>query len=50
MHSVHPFPDDIFELFAKLKIVLIYLDVLVSGIVLLAGIWHYILDVLRGDS
>jgi len=50
MQSVHPFPDDIFELFAKLKIVLIYLDVLVSGIVLLAGIWHYILDVLKGDS
>jgi hypothetical protein len=50
MHSVHPFPDDTFQLFANLKIVLIYLDVLVSGIVLLAGVWHYILDVLKGDS
>jgi hypothetical protein len=32
------------------EILLIYVDVVVSGIVLLSGIWHYIVEVIRGDS
>lgn len=50
MHSTHPFPDAAFQLLDRLKILLVYLDVAVSGIVLLNGIWHYIAKVLRGDA
>lgn len=50
MHSVHPFPDEAFQLLDRLKILLVYGDVAVSGVVLLNGIWHYIAEVIRGDS
>jgi hypothetical protein len=50
MHSVHAFPEEIFRLFVRLEIALVYLDAIVSGVALLAGISRYILNVLRGDS
>jgi len=50
MQSVHPFPDETFRLLNGLKIVLIYADMLTSGVVLFLGIWNYILKIIRGES
>src|SRR5262245_19767131 len=49
MHSVYPFPDDVFRLLDRVEILLIYADVAVSGIVLLYGLWRYIVKVIRGN-
>jgi len=50
LHSVHPFSDDAFRLFQTLESVLIRIDAALSGVVLLRGLWQYILNVIRGDS
>ena len=50
MHSLYPFPEAAFQLLDGAKIVLVYLDVTVSGIVMLNGIWHYVAEVIRGDA
>ena len=50
LQARHPFPEELMELFITLKFVLVYLDVLMSSIVLLYGICRYILTVLQGDS
>ena len=50
MHSMHPFSDEAFQLFVRLKIVLIYLDAALSDIVLIFGVGRYILAVIRGNS
>jgi hypothetical protein len=50
LHSVHPFSDDNFQLFQTLESVLIRIDAALSGVVLLRGLWQYILNVIRGES
>jgi hypothetical protein len=50
LHSVHPFSDDVFQLFEALKGVLIRLDAALSGVVLLRGLLQYLRNVIRGDS
>ena len=50
MHSVYPFSDEAFRLLDRLEILLLYADVVVSGIVLFFVIWNYIVEVIRGDS
>jgi len=50
MHSVYPFPDEAFRLLDRLEMLLIYADVVMSGIVLLDGVWNYVVEVIRGDS
>ena len=48
----HPPCDssDIWLLFQTLESVLIRIDTALSGVVLLRGLWQYILNVIRGDS
>jgi len=50
LHSVHPFSDDVFQLFQTLESVLIRIDAALTGVVLLRGLWQYILNVIRSDS
>jgi hypothetical protein len=50
LHSIHPFSDDTFELLETLKNVLIHIDAALSGVVLLRGLWQYLVNVIRGDS
>ena len=50
LHSAHPFSEYVFHLFETLEIVLIYVDIALSGVVLLRGLWQYILNVIRSDS
>lgn len=48
-HSVYPFSDETFRLLRILETILVYIDVAVSGIVLLHGVWRYIVEIIRGD-
>jgi hypothetical protein len=50
LHSVHPFSDETFQLFEALKRVLILIDAALSGVVLLRGLWQYLVNVIRGQS
>lgn len=50
LHSIHPFSDDVFQLFEALKRALILIDAALSGVVLLRGLWQYLLSVVRGGS
>ena len=50
MHSVYPFSHEAFRLLDRLEILLVYADVVVSGIVLFFVIWNYIVKVIRGDA
>lgn len=50
MHSVYPFSASAFRLLDRVEILLVYVDVVVSGIVLLNVTWNYIVKVIRGDS
>src|SRR5688572_24044784 len=50
LHSVHPFSDDTFQLFEALKRALILIDAALSGVVLLRGLWQYLVNVIRGQS
>lgn len=47
LHSVHAFPDQIFELVSRLEVGLIYLDAAVCGVVLFAGIVRFVREVLE---
>lgn len=37
LHSIHPFPDEIFRIITKIEVVVIYADGLLCGVVLMAG-------------
>lgn len=50
LHSIHPFSDDVFQLFDALKHALILIDAALCGVVLLRGLWQYLLNVIRGGS
>lgn len=50
MHSIHEFPREVLEPLARLKVFLVYLDILLSGIILLIAVCRYIFKVLRGES
>lgn len=50
LHSVHAFSDDASQIFETLESVLIRIDAALSGVVLLRGLWQYILSVIRGHS
>lgn len=50
MHRLFPFSAEAFELLNRLEILLAYVDAAVSGVVLLNGIWNYLIEVIRGDS
>lgn len=49
LHSVSPFSEEQLEILGRLKLVLLYLDILMSGVVLLGGVYRYIVTVLQGD-
>ncbi len=48
LDSIHKFPEEIFNLDTKLEVGLVYIDAMVSGAVLLAGIGRFIMDVFEG--
>lgn len=47
LHKMHPFPPQIFDLVTKMEVYLVYADTVVSGIVLLAGMWRFCRDVVE---
>lgn len=49
LHSIHPFPDDMYELFEALKRALILIDAALSGVVLLRGLWQYLSTLSEAD-
>jgi hypothetical protein len=44
LDTIHKFPDEIFKLVTRLEIGLVYVDAIVSGVVLLAGILRFVRD------
>ena len=50
LHSIHAFSDDAFHLFETLESVLIRIDVALSSVVLLRGVFFYVLSVIRSES
>jgi hypothetical protein len=50
LDALHKFPDEIFKLVTRLEIGLVYVDAVVSGIVLLAGILRFVRDVVLEGS
>jgi hypothetical protein len=50
LHSVHPFPEDVYQLFEALKRALVLIDAALSSVVLLRGLWQFFLNVVRGES
>jgi hypothetical protein len=50
LDSIHKFPDEIFKLVTRLEIGLVYVDAVVSGIVLLAGIVRFVRDVVLENN
>jgi hypothetical protein len=47
LHSLHAFPDQIFELVSRLETGLIYLDAAVCAVVLLAGFVRFVREILE---
>lgn len=47
LHSIHNFSHDIFRLVRQAELILVWVDIAVCAIVLLAGIVGYIRDVLE---
>jgi hypothetical protein len=50
LHAVYPFSEELFRALYRFEIFLVYADVVTTGILLLNGIWHYILEAIRGNS
>ncbi len=50
LHSIHAFSDEAYQIFRTLEVVLVFIDATLSGVVLLCGLWQYILSTMRGDS
>ena len=49
LHSVHPFPEPIHRLVTRSELVLVYIDITISSIVLLAGVLRYVRDVWENE-
>ena len=47
LHSVHPFPDEIFWLVSRVEVWAIYADAALCAIVLLAGSFRFCVEVLE---
>jgi hypothetical protein len=47
LNGIHHFPDEMFKLVDSLELDLMYLDIVVSGIILLIGIWQFVRDILE---
>lgn len=50
LHSIHALSDEVFQLLQMLETVLIYIDTALCVVVVLRGLWQYLLSVIRGDS
>jgi hypothetical protein len=48
LNSIHPFPPEMFKLFSKLEVWLVYIDAVLGGVVLLAGIVQFGLNIFEG--
>lgn len=48
MNAIHPFADPVWRLVNSLEMWLTYLDLVVSGVVLLAGVVRFFRDLLEG--
>jgi hypothetical protein len=46
-HGIHPFPEAIFKFVTRLEVGLVYVDAAFCSIVLVAGTWRYLKDLLR---
>jgi hypothetical protein len=49
LDSIHKFPAEISKLVSKLEVGLIYIDFVLSGFVLLAGVVRFVSDVWDGE-
>ena len=47
LHEIHPFPDEIFRFVTRMEVYLVYADAVLSGIVLVAGMWRFCKDVVE---
>lgn len=48
MNDTHPFAPGIYSLVLKVELYLVYIDIVVSSIVVVFSVWQYIRDVLEG--
>lgn len=47
LHAIHPLPDEIFRYITKLETGIVYADSAFCGIVLAAGAWRFIRDLIQ---
>ena len=45
LHSLHPFPNDLYNIVTKMELGGLYADALITTMVLLAGIWRFLKDI-----
>ena len=50
LRSIHALPDDIYQVLEALEVLFIYLDAALCVVVVMRGLWQYILSVIRGES
>lgn len=48
LHSMHPFPEETFKFVTRIEVYLVYVDSVVSGIVLLIGMGRFCKDTWEG--
>jgi len=49
LDSQHKFPSELFSLVTKLEVWVVYIDIGVSAVVLIAGLWRFVWDVVMED-
>ena len=47
LHLAHPFPDGIYDFVTKIELWLVYIDVIISGIVLVFGAWKFLMEMVE---
>lgn len=47
LHTAHPFPDEIYNFVTKIELWLVYIDVVISGIVLVFGAYKFLLELVE---
>lgn len=43
----HPFPPDIYAVVTKIELWLVYIDVVLSGLVLIFGAWKFLIEIVE---
>ena len=50
LHSLHPFPEEIFRIITRIEVWVVYADAFLCAIVLLAGAWRFALELVEARA